>query len=315
MARKIVCCLKPGAISHYACVSADILQQIAPYGFDFIYCEKSDEFIKNLPEAEVVIAADFKPEWISLAPKLRWVATNAAGKERIAEDALVERGIKVTFGRFHGKIMAETVIGMMLFTARGLGVAYQLQTKVPWCDTSLFDQAVTLRGKTCIILGLGSIGKYVAQITKCFGMYNIGVKRSISLPVNDVDKMITIDSLKNYLPQADHLVIILPNIPATDNFINAEMLALLKPTACLYNVGRGNCIDESALYQALKDHKLKWACLDVFKTEPLPADSPLRNLNNMLILPHSSAFAPEYYQLFFEEFVRDLGEYVKQTSR
>lgn len=310
MMRKVICCLKPTTLEYFLTIPPEMPHKLARYGFDFIYCENTADFLKYLPEAEIVIAVDFKAEWIKLAPKLKWVTTNAAGKERIAESALLEQGIKVTFARFHGQIMAETIIGMMLFTSRGLGKCYQLQKKEQWCVPFIQEDLHILRGKVCLILGCGYIGRHLARLTKCFGMYNIGVKRAVKEKLEDVDEIVPLVSFKKYLPLADHLVIILPHVPETNNLIGADELSLLKPTACIYNVGRGNCMDENALYLALKKKRLKWACLDVFKEEPLSMGSPLRTLDNILILPHSSAFAPEYYPLFFEEFLKDFEVYI-----
>ncbi len=311
MNRKVVCYLKPTTLEYYLTVPPEVPHHLALNGFDFIYCEDLREFLKHLPEAEIVITADFKPEWLRTASKLRWVTTNAAGKERIAEAALLQQGIKVSFGRFHGEIMAETVIGMMLFAARGLGSAYRLQTKIQWPDRILHRQLWTLRDKTCLILGMGRIGSHIARLCKAFGMYIIGVKRNINGENADADKLITIESLPEYLPFMDHLVIVLPRDRSTDNLIGATELALMKPTVSIHNVGRGNCIDETALYEALKNRRIHFACLDVFQEEPLAMESPLRDLDNVLILPHISAFAPEYYLLYFKEFLDDFDEYIR----
>ena len=314
MKRKVVCCLKPTTLDYYLTVPPEVPHMLARYDFDFIYCENTGDFLKYLPEAEIAIAVDFKADWVGLAPKLKWVTTNTAGKERIAEDELLKRGIKVSFARFHGQIMAETVIGMMLFTSRGLGKSYRLQKEIKWCDRLLQEELFTLRGKSCMILGYGHIGRHVARLTKSFGMYNIGVKRAVTAHPERpecLDELVPFSSFSKHLPGADHLVIILPKTSETTDIIGADELSLLKPSACIYNVGRGNCIDESALFLALKRQRIKWACLDVFKEEPLPMDSPLRTLDNILILPHSSAFAPEYYPLFFEEFLKDFERYIE----
>jgi phosphoglycerate dehydrogenase-like enzyme len=310
MSRVVICCFTPGAVSYYACVPPEVRERLVEAGFEFRYFEKQAEFLQHLPEAEIAITADFPGQWLASAPKLRWVATNAAGRERIDEAALAVKEIKVTFGRYHGRIMAETALGMMLFAVRGLGDAYRLQKTASWCDGYLYDRVWTLQGKTCVILGLGHIGRHVARLTKACGMVNIGVKRHPAGPEVNVDEVVPLTKLNKVLPRADHLVVVLPNIPATDNLLDRRRLSLLKPTACLHNVGRGNCIDEAALYDQLKEGKLKWACLDVFQTEPLPMDSPLRQLDNVLILPHTSAFTPEYYELFFEEFLEEFEEYV-----
>ena len=103
------------------------------------------------------------------------------------------------------------------------------------------------------------------------------------------------------LPRADHLVAFLPSGPGTDRLLDARRLALLPPGAFLYNFGRGNAIDEDALAEALRAGRLGGAVLDVFRTEPLPADSPLRSAPRCHLYPHASAFAPDYLDLCFEE--------------
>ncbi len=312
MNRQIICCFKPAAASYFASIPPELPGQLADSGFDFHYLESSEEFVKRLPEAEIAIVSSFPEEWLALAPRLKWVATYAAGRERIAEAALTAAGIRVTFGHYHGKIMAETALGMMLFAARGLGTAYRLQSKVQWCNQTLYNDLAVLRGKTCVILGLGHIGMHVARLTKAFGMKNIGVKRTAGGTCENVDQIVSFAELHQVLPLADHLVMILPSVPATDNLIAAPELGLMKPTAAVHNIGRGNSLDETALYQALKERRINWACLDVFQTEPLAMNSPLRELDNLLIMPHTSAFAPEYFPLYWEEFMADFEEYSKK---
>ena len=311
--RKILCALKPGPLGYYADVPPDVRQYLGERGFELIEARDFEQFLAELPQAEIAITMEFKSEWLPLASRLRWVASYSAGRERIAEAELRAAGIRVTFGRYHGRIMAETVLGMMLLVARGLGTAYRLQQKGEWGSTALCGQVATLQGKTCVILGLGSIGSHVARLTKAFGMINIGIKRTLSGAQPNVDRVMALADLRQALPLADHLVIILPNGPETDRLIGPDELALLKPSAALYNVGRGNCLDEAALCLALKEKRIHWACLDVFQTEPLPKTSPLWALDNLSILPHASAFAPEYFGYFFEEFLADFPSYLREA--
>lgn len=311
MKRQVICCFKPAAVSDFASVPPELPEKLAESGFEFHYFDSPSDFLERLPEAEIAIVSNFEVDWIPKAPRLKWVATYSAGKERIAETALQAAGIKVTFGHYHGKIMAETVMGMMLFTARGLGTAYRLQQTVQWCNKEVAEDLSILRDKNCVILGLGHIGLHVARLTKAFGMYNVGVKRTADGSCENVDQVVALSELDRVLPLADHLVVILPSVPETNNLIGTRELALMKPTASLYNIGRGNCLDEQALYQTVKDRKLRWACLDVFQTEPLAMNSPLRELDNILILPHISAFAPEYFPLYWDEFMNDFMAYQK----
>ena len=112
-----------------------------------------------------------------------------------------------------------------------------------------------------------------------------------------------LERLDALLPTADHLILALPATPETDGLVDAARLARLPLRAAVYNVGRGNVLDESALARALVRGRLRAACLDVFRQEPLPANSPLRTAPNILLMPHASAIAPEYLDLFLDEFI------------
>ena len=120
------------------------------------------------------------------------------------------------------------------------------------------------------------------------------------------DRVATAEELDALLPLADHVLCFLPSGPETDRLLDARRLALLKPTAFLCNFGRGNLLDEDALAAALRAGRLAGAVLDVFREEPLPASSPLRDAPNCRLLPHASAFSPDYLDLCFEELARTI---------
>ena len=122
------------------------------------------------------------------------------------------------------------------------------------------------------------------------------------------DSLLPVGRLEEVLPQTDHLVLCLPATPATTGIVDARRMALLPGNAGIYNVGRGNVLDEQALSVLLEERPLCEAYLDVFQEEPLAAESPLRNLPNCLILPHVSANSPEYIDLFVEELIERLEE-------
>ena len=262
-------------------------------------------FLKSLPNADIVIAWDFKQEWFELAPKLKWLVTPTAGKDFFKVD--LPDGVTIIYSAFHGQIISETVIGMMLASSRGIIESYRMQMEgKEWSRSEVSKNMNTLRGCNLVILGFGNIGQWIAKLAKPFGMRITGVKRSL-IPLPDYmdkdDIIITIDQLDSVLPQADYLVLALPAEEKTNNIINKHNLDLLPAHARIYNIGRGNAIDENALAQSLSAGKLAFAGLDVFKKEPLPGDSPLRKCPNILIMPHASAFAPEFLDLFIDEFI------------
>lgn len=172
----------------------------------------------------------------------------------------------------------------------------------------------TLRNSRVTILGFGRIGTAVAQKLKPFGPALTGIRRtpvSAAHPMpnwfSSEDRILPPEDIPSILPETDHLLLILPRSPQTDRIIGPRELQLLPPHAVLYNLGRGNALDESALTQALTDHRrnpetgIAFAWLDVFDSEPLPAESPLRRQPNCRLFPHVSAAAPDYMDLFVQE--------------
>ena len=172
-----------------------------------------------------------------------------------------------------------------------------------------------LAGSQVTILGFGSIGYEIARLLKPFNVKIIGIKRKLINKPNffdENDKILTINKLDSILPKTDHLVLVLPGDKTTDNIINKKRLHLLPKHSYIYNIGRGNSIDEDALINALNNNKIAGAYLDVFKQEPLSLSSPLRNCKNIFIMPHASAIAPNYMDLFVDEFITGFNEWIKR---
>ena len=256
-------------------------------------CATEAEFLDALPETEIALVWHFPLEWTERAPHLKWVATPAAGREYLPE-ALAER-VRVTYGTFHGKIMSETVLGMMLAAKRSL-FAWQ-DKQQPWPRAEFESGAGLLRGSRATILGFGPIGRDIAATLLPLGVRVTAVKKSPPQSVVPNLAIHTVDALPSLLPETDHLIMVLPDTPETYHLMSGDQLALLPKTAWLYNVGRGKALDESALARAIQAGDLAGAFLDVFEEEPLTPDSPLRQLDQVFLLPHASAICPEY--LFF----------------
>lgn len=271
-------------------------------------CHSSATFRLALRTAQVAIIRDFDADWLDQAPHLIWLATPAAGKDYFRVAPPPGRKLDLTYGSFHGRIMAETVTGWVLALNRGLLDAVRLQAHGQnWPQTALAPLQRTIRGTQAVIVGFGHIGEWIGRSLKPCGVNIIGVRRNPLKRRPDWfetnDRVIQISQLDAILPQADHLILALPNEPATDKLFDARRLARLPAHAAIYNVGRGNAIDETALAAALTGGHLRAACLDVFTTEPLPAKAALRQAPNLFLLPHLAAAAPEYLDLFLDEFV------------
>jgi phosphoglycerate dehydrogenase-like enzyme len=272
-------------------------------GFKWVECVSEAEFLEQLPDSEIVLAWRFEAHWLRQARRLRWIATPAAGGEfiRVAPGD----GLLVTHGAFHGIIMSETVLALLLAFLRGVKAGLDLMRNNPWPRGQLTGMLRPLSGSAAGILGFGNVGKWIGRRLKAFDVRVVGVnRRDLARPdyFDAGDEVVPSGGLDAVLPAVDHLILALPSGTATDGIMDARRIALLKPGALFINVGRGNAVDEVALAGALRSGRLRGAGLDVFGEEPLPADSPLRTCPNAILLPHVSAMAPNYLRLFLEEF-------------
>jgi len=248
-------------------------------------------FLKALPAATHVVCWEFKKEWFALAKRLRVLATPAAGRELLPRDDEMPQGVVRVNGAFHGAIMGETVLACVLAHARGLYWAHDRQREgVLWPRSAMSPHCRRVAGTRAVVLGYGRIGRAIGARLESLGVEVVGIRRR------------NLSSLKEECRGADWLIAALPSDTGTDDMVDAGVLGALPRRAVFINVGRGNCVDEPALVRALRSRRLAAAFLDVFKNEPLTAESPLAaDIPGLHRLPHASAFAPDYLELFFRE--------------
>ncbi len=279
----------------------DILKQKLP-DTEILFCKNEDEFVSVLHKTEIAVIWIFKQEWFKKAPNLKIIITPAAGKDMF--QVTPPENIHTEYSSFHGKLIAETVLSMMLCHSRG--IFYLMQNKALWPRSEL-DRIMRPFNKSRVtILGFGNIGMEISRLSKNLGAEIYGVKRSkTTVPdyFDKNDKIIVMDDFLKILPKTDHLAIALPGTEQTTDIVNKKVFDLLPEHAAIYNVGRGNAINEDDLISALKTKEIAAAYLDVFKTEPLPENSNLRTCPNCFIMPHASAISPNYLDLFINEFI------------
>jgi phosphoglycerate dehydrogenase-like enzyme len=227
------------------------------------------------------------------APRLEWVqARNAgAGEQLGAALALAPGeldGVTVTTSSgVHGGPLAEfAMLGLLAF-AKHLPARMADQRARHW--PAEHERVAELRGQILLLVGVGAIGTETARLASAFGMHVIAVKRELSGGIPHVDEVHPVSELRALVARADAIVVTLPATDATRGLLGADTLAAVKPGAVLVNVGRGAVIDEAALAERLQDGTLAGAALDVFAEEPLPRDSPLWGLDNVIVSPHSAA--------------------------
>ena len=265
-------------------------------------CTSSKEFKDNLPEADLAVVWFFKEEWLANAPRLKLIATPAAGKDWIPWQP--PENLKLSFGGFHGPMISESVLGAMLHFIKVFPLSKTMQQKKKWARIKISSQQQSLYKSRVTILGFGKIGITLGRFLKQFGCCITGIKRTqMAAPdyFSAQDNILTFGELESVLPETDHFVCALPGGEGTNEIIKPTHFKKLPKTSFLYNVGRGNTYKESDLVGALKSEHIAGAYLDVFGEEPLPESSALWTFNNVLIQPHISAASPHYLQLFVEE--------------
>ena len=202
---------------------------------------------------------------------------------------LAKRGVKLTTATgSNGVPVAQTAITTLLMMSRGLPHFIDAQRRKSWEPVRASAQPPDLQRQTIVIVGMGTIGATVARFAQTLGMHVIGIRRKPRAADDPVDEMHTLADLPKLLPRCDWLVLACPLVPETRGLVNAQSLALMKKSAGLINVARGALCDEEALIAALRSGQIRCAHLDVYATEPLPTDSPLWEMPNVIMTPHSA---------------------------
>lgn len=278
---------------------------------------RSCHIVSNKEEIQSVVAnievaaGDFPASLLSACPKLRWFQLWYAGADvlqKIPEIKELPCMISTASG-IHGQQMTEHLFGMLFAWNRKLKDSFEAQKRHEWAVYEHSDMAV-LTGKNMLILGYGTIGAHIAKAAEAFGMHVTGLRRNPEKEASDGIKVLSYASLHEQLPMSDIVVNILPYTPETKAMFGTEQLALMKKSALFANIGRGATVDEKALIQALRDKSIAGALLDVVSEEPLPSDSPLWDLENVMLTSHYSGFHPRYNEMAFDLFIDNLALYV-----
>ena len=224
------------------------------------------------------------------APNLRWLHLPNAGVDHPVFGRFLDRGVRLTTSSgAAAEPIAQSAVGGPLALARGFPRWWAAQRRHEWAPHPAPLTPSDLRGQTAVIVGVGAIGNEIARLARALGLYVVGVRRRPRTADDHVDELWPPASLSTLLPRADWLVLACPLTEETRGWIGAAMLERLPPAAHVINVARGQLIDETALIEALRKDRLAGAYLDVFAAEPLPGDSPLWDLPNVLISPHDAA--------------------------
>jgi len=261
---------------------------------------------EQLACTEALMATVVPAGLLPAMPKLRWAQAMTAGVEGWLALPDLPANLTLTCARgTHVESMPENIMGAIFHVAKPFAIAAENKKRGKWVHTV----AQPLTGKTLGILGLGAIGREVARLASAFGMRVIGTKRRPEVMAN-VAEVFPSNDTPEVLEQSDFLLLLLPATPETENFINAERLAMMKPNAWLLNFGRGHLIKDDDLVAAVNARKIAGAVLDVFRQEPLPAEHPFWTTEGILVLPHIGGPHPQRDRFVARLFVDNLRRFV-----
>jgi phosphoglycerate dehydrogenase-like enzyme len=287
-----------------------------------------EDFSKVLSEETEILYTHTAPFDLGVAPRLRWVQVDSAGVDLLHSTPLWKSTIPITSANgVHAIQIGEHVLALLLAHAHRLPLAYRWQERAHWGQFDELRPFITpeLRGMTLGILGYGAIGREIARLASAFGMHILATKRANGSAVFDgwtpggtgdpegriPEHFYDLDELHQMLPECDALVLALPKSARTLHLIGEVELQLMRPHCVLINIGRGALIDQHALVRALSEEGLGGVALDVTDPEPLPADSPLWALPNVLITPHVAGLSIHYDDRIVELFAENLRRYLQ----
>jgi phosphoglycerate dehydrogenase-like enzyme len=259
-------------------------------------------------------------------PRLKWIQTHSAGVDSLRDKPLWSSPLMITsLNGVHAVPMAEYALAMIMAFRWRIPQMFRLQTRSEWAKGrwDIFASP-ELRGSTLGLIGYGAIARELARQAQALGMRVLALNRSgrrrrfegFSQPgIGDPEGFIpeTIyrsDELPAMLPECDYVVVLAPLTPVTRHLLDAAAFEAMKPNAIFVNLARGGLVDEKALVEAIRQKQITGAALDVFEAEPLPADSPLWQMEQVIISPHVSGFTPNYDELASDLFAENLRRYV-----
>ena len=290
-------------------------------------CHNAEEVGEVLDEDTEVLYAFYLPDDLLFrAPKLRWLQLHSAGADHLLGQAVMKSDVMLTtISGIHATPIAEYAFASMLAWSCRIPKMLYYHNRREWPEGrwGIFV-GQELRDATLGIVGYGSIGREVGRIGKCFGMRVVATKRSVG-EIRDkgyrvpgtgdpeaqmLDRIYPPERLGEMLAECDFVVISVPLTPETKGLIGEEELRAMKTNAYMVNISRGGIVDEPALIKALQEGQIAGAGLDVFQKEPLLPDSPLYDLDNVILSPHVAGFSPHYDERASDLFAENLRRYL-----
>ena len=298
---------------HFAHVAYRLAERFAlrKTGVEHFQTWTAEETLERAGEGDVLVLSGlWSAELLARATKLRFIQVCAAGYNNFDLDAIRERGVRMANGTgVNRNAVSDHAMSLILAIARKLPEACENQRRRHWRGmiSDLSRREDELAGKTLLVYGLGAIGERLAKLAKAFDMTVIGFKRDPSRHAAVADEVHAASQLTSWLPRADYVALTCPLTDETRNVIDVNALDAMREEAWLVNVARGGCVDTPALVEALSQGRIAGAAIDVTEPEPLPADSPLWGMDNVLLTPHTAGETRRYEDNVIDILVANLG--------
>jgi phosphoglycerate dehydrogenase-like enzyme len=282
--------------------------------FEIVKLTSRDRLFDELPETDILFAWAVREDQIRAAKRLKWIHTGMAGLNWILIPTVVNSDILVSSSKgVHAIPIAEHTISLMLAFSRRLVDCVDAQRqgiwnrREIWGRTASFDE---LYGKVVGIFGLGALGVEIGRRARAFGMRVVGFKRNPDVKPDVAEAVYAPSMLDEILPSLDYLVIASPLTPETRNRIGRRQLDLMKASAFIVNVARGEIIDQEALVHALNSGRIAGAGLDVFVPDPLPDGHPLFSTRNLILTPHTSGVSHMLWRRVMDIWIENIRRFL-----
>lgn len=248
-----------------------------------VYAGRRTVTPRQMAEATIIFGWP-RAEELHNARSLKWLQTMWAGTDEYEGEGILPPGVIMTSSSGSNSLsVAEHMLASLMALCRRLPTYRDSQRSHRWEDEGVMK---TIHEGTVLVVGAGHIGSTFAGMCRALGAHTVGLKRTVRGPVEGFDEVFPLDKLDELLPQADVVALTLPHNPQSAGLMNEARIALMKDDAIFLNAGRGSALDQDALGRAMQNGKLWGAALDVTVPEPLPEDSPLWDIPNLLITPH-----------------------------
>lgn len=287
----------------------ELLEKTAPNA-NFTYLAPNQVTDEVLAKMDVVLG-NLPPEAFKAAKNLKLLQLNSAGSDIYAAPGVLPEGVILANATgSYGLAISEYLIATLFSVSKKLPRYRDQQRKNLWND---LGEVKPIQGTTVLVIGLGDIGGDFAKRVKALGAYVIGVRRKGTDKPDYIDELYLTEQIDELIPRADTIALCLPNTPATVGIMSRERIFSMKQDSILLNIGRGSAVDADALCDALEQGLLWGAATDVYAVEPLPADSRMWQVENLLMTPHTSGqfSLPETLERIVRLMAENLGNYIE----